>query len=766
MNNEVDGRDLAANVENLLDSLGAELVLIGDNVSDLGALVVVLEKFGELKQDAEAAGSEALFQICFGSEEILSTLLCDGFEKPAVVLGLLQETLGAIRSCISGRDKSRCREVIEKIFETLGVPVVRLPGEGSATNLFTVTEASLPDKEIAVSPAPMDEGDITTGLPESFDDPDLYREFVLECAEHLETIEEKILALEESPEDTDLINEIFRPIHSMKGGAGFLSLVGLNKLAHDTETLLDRCRKGQMKATGRVVELSLASTDALKHLIGNLQKALDGSGAAVEPVRIGPIRQAIQALLENPEGEQVTAISPEPDTGFLGTLVSREELADPANSSTGVPADLGGDEEIEFYKRFVLQCAEHLENVEGQVLKLEQEPGERNLIDALFREVHSIKGDAAMLHLSAFSDLAHETETLLDRCRKGELPCTSRVIDLCLRSMDALRQMNENLQKAIDSPSRSVSALEAVVFGPLRKDMREVLENPARAEEDADRKTTGPPRLGNLLVEAGEITRDDLEEALSLQDLPIGEILVRAGKVSPDKVRQALQKQVEAGGSGAGGATARTVKVDTAKIDDLINLVGELVIIEAQVAQMADSNDHSQLWEKNLSHLDKITKELQDRSMSLRMTPIRQTFQKMTRLVRDSSKKVGKKVNLVLSGEDTELDKTVVEQIGDPLVHMLRNCVDHGIETPEDRIAAGKPEAGEVHLDAFYQGDRIVIRVTDDGGGLDRDRILAKAIENGLLPAGASPPDKEVYDMIFQPGFSTAKEITEFRAEE
>jgi two-component system chemotaxis sensor kinase CheA len=201
--------------------------------------------------------------------------------------------------------------------------------------------------------------------------------------------------------------------------------------------------------------------------------------------------------------------------------------------------------------------------------------------------------------------------------------------------------------------------------------------------------------------------------------------------------------------------------VDTLKIDELIHLAGELAVVEARMAGMAGSGGPSPLWERNLAQLDRITREIQARSLSLRMMPIRQTFQKMTRLVRDSSKRMGKKVNLILTGEDTELDKMVVEQIGDPLVHMLRNCVDHGLETPEERIAAGKPETGEIHLDAACQGDRIVIRVRDDGRGLDRDRILAKAIEQGLLPAGASPTDPEVYDLVFHAGLSTAPEITE-----
>ncbi|MCK4773861.1 MAG: chemotaxis protein CheA, partial [Candidatus Krumholzibacteria bacterium] len=179
------------------------------------------------------------------------------------------------------------------------------------------------------------------------------------------------------------------------------------------------------------------------------------------------------------------------------------------------------------------------------------------------------------------------------------------------------------------------------------------------------------------------------------------------------------------------------------------------------MAMTQNGNGQNQMLEKNISQLGKITKELQDRSMALRMMPIKQTFQKMVRLVRDSSKKMGKKVNLVMRGEDTELDKTVVEQISDPLVHMLRNCVDHGIDAPEERRASGKPETGEINLEAFYQGDQIKIRVKDDGRGLNRERIIEKAVENGLLKPDAIPADSEIYNLIFEPGFSTAEVVTD-----
>lgn len=208
-----------------------------------------------------------------------------------------------------------------------------------------------------------------------------------------------------------------------------------------------------------------------------------------------------------------------------------------------------------------------------------------------------------------------------------------------------------------------------------------------------------------------------------------------------------------------GKATSETVKVDTQKLDSLVNLVGELVIANALINEFLGSNANGA--NKNISHLNKIVKEIQDEVMSMRMVPLKSTFQKMARLVRDVSSKMGKKVHLEISGEDTELDKTVTEEIGDPLVHIIRNSIDHGIESNEERVAKGKPAEGLVRLDAFHRGGNIVIEVEDDGKGLSKERLLKKAIEKGLVEPNASLSDQQIYNLIFAAGFSTAEKVTD-----
>ncbi|MFQ5714866.1 MAG: chemotaxis protein CheW [Candidatus Scalinduaceae bacterium] len=257
--------------------------------------------------------------------------------------------------------------------------------------------------------------------------------------------------------------------------------------------------------------------------------------------------------------------------------------------------------------------------------------------------------------------------------------------------------------------------------------------------------------LGEILVEKGEITDSELEDALTEQKKKVGEVLVQDGATSPDSINSALQQQTS--------LRSRTVKVDTNKLDNLFNMVGELVIANSLISgEMESINNNGS--SKNLSQLNKVTKDIQDQVMSMRMVSLKQTFQKMSRLVRDVSLRAGKKVKLQISGEETELDKNVIEEIADPLVHILRNSVDHGIEPENERVAKGKPREGIVRLSAFHRGGNIVIEIEDDGKGLQKDKILKKAIEKGLINDQSGLSDNQIYHLIFTPGFTTAENIT------
>jgi two-component system chemotaxis sensor kinase CheA len=268
-------------------------------------------------------------------------------------------------------------------------------------------------------------------------------------------------------------------------------------------------------------------------------------------------------------------------------------------------------------------------------------------------------------------------------------------------------------------------------------------------------------RLGDMLVRCGTLTPQELDAALNSQvetpAKPLGAILVDQGSVQPEVVEAALTKQKQVKELGA--AESRSIRVDADKLDGLINLVGELIIAGASVNMIAHRSRVAELQEST-SKLATLVEEVRDSALQLRMVKIGATFSRFQRVVHDVSRDLGKDIVLVIDGEDTELDKTVVEKIGDPLMHLVRNSMDHGIESAEVRKQRGKPVQGTLKLNAFHDSGAIVITVQDDGGGLKRDKILAKAVERGLVEAGHHMSDEEVYGLIFEPGFSTAEKVT------
>ncbi len=420
----------------------------------------------------------------------------------------------------------------------------------------------------------------------------------------------------------------------------------------------------------------------------------------------------------------------------------------------------------EMLETFVAESLEHLDNSEMQLLAMETDSTDREALNAVFRAFHTVKGSAGILGLTQIGTLAHQAENLLDRAREGSLILAGPVIDLVFDTVDGLKQVIKGF-RADGSMEGQVSGDEVMV--PLIERLKGV---DTLLTEDATEAGVPTPaeasrkRLGEVLTDAGLLSPNDLAEALQDQSrtVPprkIGEVLVKEGKVEARQVAKALRSQ------GAAQSQAlqirETVKVDADRLDQLLDTIGELVIAESMVCQSDElKRTASPALLRHLGQLDKITRELQAMGTSLRMVPIRPTFQKMARLVRDLAHKSWKKVELITAGEDTELDKTVVDQIGDPLIHMIRNAVDHGIETdPKERIKLGKPEVGRIELRAYHKGGAIYIEVHDDGRGLNKDAILAKAIDRGLVREGEPLTEREIFNLIFLPGFSTASTISD-----
>jgi two-component system chemotaxis sensor kinase CheA len=408
--------------------------------------------------------------------------------------------------------------------------------------------------------------------------------------------------------------------------------------------------------------------------------------------------------------------------------------------------DLHLEDNRELLGEFYGEAVDHLQQIEAALLALEQQPENPEALNSIFRSFHTFKGNAGFLGLVPMQLLAHEVESLLDLARNRQLTLNSVIVSEILNSRDALQALTQQVALALEKGQipnqiipvghliRAVKRL-AVPDGPPVAPPAPAAAPKAAAVASAAPATVAAPEIQEVPV--------PVDLAVLAQEA--------ATPVAP-----------KAGGDAPKVAAGATVRVNTEKLDSLMDVVGELVIVQSQLLETARQSGAAggSPLQRNVTQLARITKELQHTAMALRMIPIKPTFQKMERLARDLAREFGKKVHFSTSGEDTELDRTVVEGIGDPLVHMVRNALDHGLELPASRTANGKSDTGILHLKAYHQGSNIVIEFQDDGRGIDPDRIYKKAVEKGVVAPGTVLSRDETLALIFAPGFSTAEKIT------
>jgi two-component system chemotaxis sensor kinase CheA len=393
----------------------------------------------------------------------------------------------------------------------------------------------------------------------------------------------------------------------------------------------------------------------------------------------------------------------------------------PATPGEEIPLVVNVESDGELLREFLTESREHLDNIEHGILVLEERPDDAEILNTVFRAFHTFKGGAGFLNLTPINRLAHVLESLLDEARQGRLAIDRPIIELILRGGDTLKQFVD----VIDDQLSGRKPVFPVVIPT------EALKAQVSAAIDGTPATSGEHPPFQAAVET--------------------------------TAAAASQPAVPGNAPAAAASSANAaVKVDTVKLDALVDLVGEMVIAQSLVTQdILQFSENNPRFARNMAQLGRITRELQRTSMSLRMVPVRGVFQKMARIVRDLGARQRKKVHFATTGEDIELDRGVVEELSDPLMHMVRNSMDHGIEHEEKRLSRGKTAAGTLQLRAYHQGGNIIVEVEDDGAGLPRERILAKAIERGLVSPDASLTDEEVFDFIFAPGFSTADQVTD-----
>jgi len=704
--------DIKKKVEELSEAL------VFAEPSDLPALSGLHTQFEEIGQWAGENSQPKIKEVAEASAELIGSIILEEMSDPDASMQTLGKAVASIQAVI-------CEGINA---EEVDFPQDLVLGEG-ADGPAEEGEAAEPSSGIrhpSTLPAHADEK--------------IFAEFLARQAESLLDMESLILALEMSDNENKL-GEFRRLIHTLKGESALLGLTDVEKLCHATEDALNENRP----------ETLVDALLGVKDWLGNAFDAYIGKGPAP-----GPVDDAL-AMLADPrvaaERKETSAQEDQPEQQPEAQVPFEPKPLE-------ADAALLGD--------FVAEAAEHLEAADLHLLTLETEPKEEEALNAVFRAFHTIKGVASFLALDQIQSLSHEAESLLARARKGKIVLEGCAIDVTFDAVDALKKLVDSVRDCLSSGDPL--ALDESI-PPLLVRIKDAFSGKARPEEPPapDFANVADKKLGDILVESGAASKESVEEALGTQkhaveEWKLGELLVMEGEAAAKDVAQALRTQQKAEAARKTAVHVKeTVKVDADRLDGLIDTIGELVIAESMVSQSEELTSlASSELARHVGQLNKITRELQAMGTSLRMVPVRATFQKMARLVRDLGKKAGKRVEFVMTGEDTELDKSVVDKIGDPLVHMVRNAVDHGLEaTAEDREKAGKPPVGAVTLRAYHKGGNIYIQVEDDGRGLDRDTILAKARERGMVTDDDSLSDREIFNLIFEPGFSTAKKVTD-----
>ncbi len=452
------------------------------------------------------------------------------------------------------------------------------------------------------------------------------------------------------------------------------------------------------------------------------------------------------------EGAPDAATADEPAAPEVAVTPAAVPAAPGVDPSVDMVLDLNMEENAELLVEFHAEAVDHLQQIEAALLVLDETPRDADALASIFRSFHSIKGVSGFLKLTPMHTLTHEVESLLDLARNGELELNSTIITEILRSRDAVQAMVQQITAALEQGimPEQIIPVSHLIAAVKRVAVPHAGGAPAPAAPVA---TAAAPMSFHEAAPTAAPAVESAAEPASVAD-----------SATPAKGGKSASKPAAAARPVA--ATA-TVRVNTEKLDNLMNVVGELVIVQSQLMESSreargdeSTIDDGGTLTRNLTQLGRITKELQHTAMSLRMVPVKPTFQKMERIARDLSRECGKKVSFHVSGEDTEIDRSVVEEIADPLVHMVRNAMDHGLEDPAGRLAAGKDEVGNVALNAYHQGSNMVIELSDDGRGLDANKILAKARKQGLVGENHGLDEADIYQLIFHPGFSTAEKVT------
>jgi two-component system chemotaxis sensor kinase CheA len=582
----------------------------------------------------------------------------------------------------------------------------------------------------------------------SIDDRELLTEFVIESQEHLSDVEHKLLTLESQGEtmDISLVNTVFRAIHSIKGAAGFLGLDVLQGLAHREEEILNKLRNHELRPTSIVIDTLLKATDRLKGLLDDIDSSNDQD--------VSEHLAALEKILCGDEPSE-----PSPQSATVNMSESSTERADGLTDET--------------LREFLVESYDNLEQLERDLMSLENAPASEDLIHSVFRSIHTLKGTAGFLGYGKLERLTHVSENLLGDVRSGKLNMGAEISSALLLAVDKVRELLQAIEASgtetecgSDSLAAALTKLHDILLpaAPSSKLAKTSVKKARKSTSAAPRKATTTAKNKKTPVAEAQIAVqptviENAPENASEDASPVAS--TAAVKTSSTDASSAASSDSKSTGPAEVSASESTIRVDVALLDKLMMGVGELVLARNQILQFASGNVESELH-RTSQRLNLITSELQESVMKTRMQPIGNVWGKFPRLVRDLAGICQKEVRIEMEGKETELDKTIIESIKDPLTHLVRNTVDHGIERPEVREKNGKPREGCLTLRAYHEGGQVNIEICDDGAGINVERVKAKALEKGLVTHEqlARMSDRDVGNLIFLPGFSTAEKVS------
>lgn len=566
---------------------------------------------------------------------------------------------------------------------------------------------------------------------------DILQEFLTESREGLDQLDLDFITLEQDPHDSTTLANVFRTIHTVKGTCGFLGFATLEKVTHMGENLLDKLRNKDFSLDEEKTSLLLEMVDVVREQLDMI--AATGSDGGDYHSLIDRLENAVNGT---PSASESTQQSVKADAPGTESESASTDTDDDEDDISEVPVVVELDEEMkEVLKDFLQESFENLDRVDSELIELEEQPDNRDMLSSIFRSMHTIKGTCGFFGFDKLEKVTHIGENLLVKLRDGEYSMNEQIATGLLAMVDAVRAMlheisshghdgTKRYKKLIDllSELKDTGSVDSV-------DALHDVRSAAASSEAANVSETAQP-----IVEADSAVNNSDEHA----------------KGDPNAT-EAKAKEVQAPVT----VVEASIRVDVPVLDSLMNLVGELVLARNQIVEYVGMHENTQVVAA-AQRLNLITSELQEGVMQTRMQPIHSIWAKLPRVVRDLSRACGKQIRVEMEGKSTELDKSLIEAMKDPITHLVRNSVDHGVETPEQRVAAGKPAEGVLLLRAFHEGGQVHIEISDDGGGIPADRIKKKAIENGVVTAeqAAKMSDQDICKMIFLPGLSTAEQVT------